>query len=192
MPSRASIARFLKISLILFIAFFLIRIILAFAMQEKSYTKVYEDNEAVLKLFEENKSEFDALISVMDKTGVTRELMDEYLYGEHSIWKISGDSIMQPKTQLKGRECLSEAQYNLIYNFFEKYGPYSLGGVGYYDITFFTKHTDISLYHINATDEDALDRYLYELSQWYEVGHIDGCWYFAISDDEEFSREVTA
>ena len=77
-PSPASIVRFLKRLLLGIVVLFIVRIAACFVFTEDYYT-VYESDEAVIKMFRDNRKDFVELIDILESTDVTEELFKEFM-----------------------------------------------------------------------------------------------------------------
>lgn len=179
MPNPASIVRFLKRLLLVIVVLFIVRIAASFMFTEDYYT-VYESDEAVIKMFRDNRKDFVELIDILESTDVTEELFKEFMEeGKNKC-------LQYPRSQLKGRKSINKEQREFICYFFEKYGVHVIEGKnGCYDMDFFTKTTDMSIHYVKKTNEAAKERYLdYIRSHNDKVVHLGGYWYYDTSKSD--------
>ena len=175
MPSPASIVRFLKRLLLVIVVLFIVRIAACFMFTEDYYT-VYESDEAVVKMFRDNRKDFVELIDILESTDILSELYDEYEEEKGWDWGSTNEYLHKPRTQLKGRKSISKEQREFICGFFEKYGTYIIeGGYGCYSMFFFTKTTNMNIHYIKEPSEMLKERYLdYIRSHNDKVVHLGG------------------
>ena len=108
----------------------------------------YEDASHVLEIFEENKSDFDAMVDVLKDTNINRILFDDYMDNPEPIIICAGDALSNPKYQIRRRDLLEKEDYKAICRFFKKYGPVCIEGTIEFRFDFDMKDGMMYLFYI--------------------------------------------
>lgn len=161
---------------IIIICAVLIGFCLYFADDDYSY-RLYNDAEDFENTFNNNREDFDEILSVLDNSDLWGYLFD-----------IGRPSIMNPSIQ-NWDDFLTDEEYNIVCDFLQTYGPHSMRD--YYEafyMCFLCKTEDVTLYYTELEGRE-LDRYLsYIEGQDKEITQIDEKWYLAVKPCE-FVRE---
>ena len=162
-------------SIVLFLLIFcaaLIGLGLYFADDGYSY-RLYNDAEDFENTFNNNREDFDGLLSVLDNSDLWDYLFD-----------IGRPYIMNPSIE-KRKDYLTDEEYGIVCDFLETYGPHSMRD--YYEafyMSFLCKTENVTLYYTEL-EGDELERYLdYIEGHEEEVAQIDKNWYLAVNPCE--------
>lgn len=138
--------------------------------------KEYSNSRQVLEVFENNEEQFTEFAKTLEETGIMKTLMADYLKSSSKFMPCPGDSLKNPKLQLKYERLLDGEQYDCIDEFFEDFGPAYVDGTVYYNIMFFTKDGAVRLYYV---PQGNLLIFLSEEKRYgHEVTPICGKWYY--------------
>ena len=167
------IFRAFVISIILFCVFYVAEYIYDFL----GFKEIeYENSDHVIKIFEENESDFNSMATVLQRTNINRILFDDFMDNPRKFDPCPGDSLKNPKYQIKRRGFLKGKDYKLICSFFEKYGPKYIEGTYAFRFAFRIKDDIVYLFYIPNEGKDKVIDFLHN----YTITHLKGEWYFAI------------
>ena len=137
----------------------------------------YNDAAHVLAIFEENKSDFDAMVEVLQRTNINRILFDDYMDTPRTLDPCPGDELKNPKYQIRRRGFLKGEDYKAICSFFKKYGPIRIEGTMEFRFDFGIKSGVVYLCYIPDSIRDVV---LETLGQYNDtIVPLDENWYFA-------------
>lgn len=172
---RKAIALFLKIIIIVAVLFCVYKVA-EFMYDLWGFEEIeYEDASHVLEAFEENKSDFDSMVEVLQRTNINRILFDDYMDNPKPIMICPGDALKNPKYQIRRRGFLKGEDYKSICSFFEKYGPLYVEGTLSYCFAFNTKDDVVYLFYIPYEKREKI----IDFHSNYTMTQLNDEWYFA-------------
>ena len=178
---RRLIVRFFK-AFVIIVTLFCILYVAKFMYDLLGFEEIeYEDASHVLEIFEENKSDFDAMVDVLQRTNINRIIFDDYMDTPRKFDACPGDALKNPKYQLRRRGFLKGKDYKAICRFFKKYGPCSIEGTFQFCFAFQTKDDVVQLFYIPHESKDKILNYY---SFHYTMNHLTDEWYFGTLDVE--------
>ncbi|MBQ8758852.1 MAG: hypothetical protein IJZ20_04075 [Clostridia bacterium] len=174
---RKVIALFLKIIIIVAVLFCVYKVA-EFMYDLWGFEEIeYEDVSHVLEIFEENESDFNSMVEVLQRTNINRILFDDYMDNPKPLMPCPGDALKNPKYQIRRRGFLKGEDYKSICNFFKKYGPICIEGTMEFRFDFDTKDDVVSLCYIPENIRDVVLETLMEYNE--TVICLNENWYFA-------------
>ena len=172
---RKFIARFFK-SLFLIITLFCVFNVAKFMYDFWGFEQIeYEDASHVLEIFEENKSDFDAMVDVLQRTNINRILFDDYMDNPKPFDLCPGDALKNPRYQIRRRGFLKGENYKVICSFFKKYGPICIDGTMEFRFDFDVKDDVVYLFYIPNENKEKIIKFFSDYSMIYLTDE----WYFA-------------
>lgn len=136
----------------------------------------YEDASHILEIFEENKSDFDAMVDVLQRTNINRILFDDYMDNPKPFDLCPGDALKNPRYQISRRGFLKGEDYKVVCGFFKKYGPICIDGTMEFRFDFSTKEGVVSLCYIPENIKDVVLEELKQCSG--TITLLNENWYF--------------
>ena len=172
---RKLIARFFKAFVIIVISFCVFKVA-EFIYDLWGFEEIeYNDASHILEVFEENKSDFDAMVKVLQRTNINRILFDDYMDNPRRLDPCPGDELKNPKYQIRRRGFLKGEDYKAICSFFEKYGPIRIDGTMEFRFDFDTKDDVVHLFYIPYEKKEKITDFHFN----YTMTHLKGEWYLA-------------
>lgn len=174
---RKLITRFLKIIIIVAILFCVYKVA-EFIYDLWGFEEIeYNDASHILEVFEENKSDFDAMVKVLQRTNINRILFDDYMDNPRQLDPCPGDELKNPKYQIRRRGFLKGEDYKAICSFFEKYGPIRIYGTMEYCFDFDIKGGVVSLCYVPENIRDVVLETLWKYND--RIVALNENWYIA-------------
>lgn len=172
------IAFFLKITIIVVVLFCVYKVA-EFIYDFLGFKEIeYNDSEHILKVFEENESDFISMVEVLQRTNINRILYDDYMDNPKPLMLCPGDDLKNPKYQIRRKGLLKKEDYGSICNFFKKYGPVRIEGTIQFRFDFYTKKDGlVSLCYIPEYIRDVVLETL--IGYCDTVICLNESWYFA-------------
>lgn len=169
------ILRFLKAFIIIVILFCVFKVA-EFIYDFVGFKEIeYNDASHILEVFEENKSDFDAMVEVLQKTNINRILFDDYMDNPKPFDLFPGDALKNPKYQIRRQGFLEGEDYKAICDFFKKYGPICIDGTIEFRFDFDTKDDVVYLFYIPNENKEKIIKFFSD----YSMTHLTDEWYFA-------------
>ena len=154
--NRKIITLFLKIIIIAAILFCVFKVT-EFIYDFLGFAEIeYKDASHVLEVFEENESDFNSMVEVLQRTNINRILFDDYMDNPKLLDPCPGDALKNPKYQIRRRGFLKGEDYKAICSFFEKYGPIRIDGTMEYCFDFDIKGGVVSLCYVPENIRDVV------------------------------------
>ena len=174
---RKGIAFFLKIIIIAAILFCVFKVT-EFIYDFLGFAEIeYKDASHVLEVFEENESDFNSMVEVLQRTNINRILFDDYMDNPKLLDPCPGDALKNPKYQIRRRGFLKGEDYKAICSFFEKYGPICIDGTMEFRFDFDIKGGVVCLCYIPENIRDIVLETLWQCNE--TIIPLDENWYIA-------------
>ena len=174
---RKLIARFFR-AFVIIVTLFCIFNVAKFMYDLLGFEEIeYRDASHVLEIFEENKSDFDAMVAVLQRTNINRILFDDYMDNPKPLDACPGDALKNPKYQIRRRGFLKGEDYKAICRFFKKYGPVCIDGTMEFRFDFDIKDDVVSMCYIPKDIKDVVLKTLMKHKE--TVICLNENWYFA-------------
>ena len=159
---RRLIVRFFK-AFVIIVTLFCILYVAKFMYDLLGFEEIeYEDASHVLEIFEENKSDFDAMVDVLQRTNINRIIFDDYMDTPRKFDACPGDALKNPKYQLRRRGFLKGKDYKAICRFFKKYGPVCIDGTMEFRFDFDIKDDVVHLFYIPNENKEKIIKFYSE------------------------------
>jgi hypothetical protein len=177
MQNRELIQLSLRVILAMGIIFAIILIIALTLSQSDSKQEPYQSAEEMLVIFQTNQADFEKVTEILIDNEVLENLLEDYLFGKKKTYP-TGDSLSEPRKQLKNKSFVSKEDYEYLCSFFDIYMPLGIDSVSCQAIEFyFTSHANrLDMFYIY----DMSDRLLSYIEQNGKISHLNGNWYYRI------------
>ena len=158
------------VAIVLFFALICLLVLCCDLCCDSAKAKVYASPEAILDLFNENKSEFEDIAKIIDDPDFS-----SYLFS------VDKKIITLPHSR-KWRQYLSSQKYNQVCEFFKKYKLLELGtAIDCIVFGFKSEECNASILYFRK-DVETLERWIVYESQKGEIEKIEENWYILKRD----------